>query len=286
MSAQPVSGQPAPAYGPVEPPTPTQWPQQQPHQPAQPQQQPPQVQQPQRAWTDPAPVEQGQQWQPRITPSPPKPSRLGLGILIGVLVGLLLFGTAGYFAGDYLASSDPDPAPTASPRPTGSIGPYEAGQLELNRAKFTGDLAVIAEPWLAWVGGCASSGEQFGPKLEAGEQTRVFCEYNNVSVYFVQYKTVADRDNKRTARQKQNTDAQALTPGAAAPSKKGGTSGKTNGTYIEYAYRVGTGDQARTTSGIWWEQDSAPVAAFIEVFWTDGIGEKWDALRDVWLRYS
>ena len=40
---------------------------------------------------------------------------------------------------------------------------------------------------------------------------------HNLSVFFVQYKTIADRDTKRAAREKQNIDAQALTPGAVPP---------------------------------------------------------------------
>jgi hypothetical protein len=236
-------------------------------------------------WTDP-PAEDAQTWRPRIEPSPPRKSRLVLGILIGALAGLLVFGAAGFFIGR--TTADPEATPTTSPptaRPTGALPPYEAGQLELNRAKFSGDLATIAEPWLASVGGCVSSSDQFGPKLDPGEQTRVFCEFNNVSVFFVQYKSVADRDAKRATRQKQNTDAQALTPGAAQPSRKTTPSGKATGNYIEYAFRAGSNTQARTTCGIWWELENAPVAAFIEVYWTD-IGEKWDALRDVWQRYG
>jgi len=279
VSAHPISGGTAVAPGhagppavpaSTEPPTPAQW-------------SPPQQRIP---WTDPPATQDGQTWQPRITPSPPRKPRLGLGILIGVLVGLLVFGTAGFFAGRATAP-EPKAQPTASatPRPTGSLPAYEAGQLELNRKKFTGDLATLAEPWLAVVGGCSNSADQFGPKLDAGEQTRVFCELNNLSVFFVQYKSIADRDAKRATRQKQNTDAQALTPGAAGPSQKSTPSGKATGNYIEYAYRGGSGNQARTTSGVWWEMDKAPVAAFIEVYWSD-IGEKWDPLRDVWQRYS
>jgi hypothetical protein len=237
-------------------------------------------------WTEPTSPPERQSWQPRIAPSPPRKGRLAVGILIGVLVGLVVFGTAGYFVGDYRAGSEPTSPPSPSgPLPTGSLPAYETGQLALNRSKVSGDLAVIAEPWLAWVGGCSSSADQFGQKLETGEQTRVFCEYSNVSVFFVQYKTVADRDAKRAARQRQNTDAQALTPGAQPPSKKTGTSGRTTGQYIEYAFRIGSGDQARTVAGIWWEQDGAPVAAYIEVLWT-GIDQKWEPFRDLWTRYG
>ena len=237
-------------------------------------------------WTDPPAQEEGGAWQPRITPSPPRKPRLWLGLLIGVLVGLLVFGTAGFFVGRKTAEPEAQPTTTTpTQQTTGEMGAYQAGQLELNRTKFSGDLATIAEPWLAWMGGCSNSGDQFGPKLDPGEQTRVFCELNNLSVFFVQYKTIADRDTKRAAREKQNIDAQNLTQGAVAPSQKSTTSGKTTGNYIEYAYRNGTGNEARTTGGIWWEMDKAPVAAFIEVYWTD-VGEKWEALRDVWQRYS
>jgi hypothetical protein len=281
-AAQASPGGVSTAFPGTEPPTPAQWPALAPQQ-SPPQQSPPQQRMP---WTDPTPPEDGQTWRPRIEPSPPRKPRLGLGILIGVLAGLLVFGTAGYFVGRAMApEAKAQPTTSPTPRPTGSLPAYEAGQLELNRKKFTGDLATIAEPWLASVGGCSNSADQFGPKLDAGEQTRVFCELNNLSVFFVQYKSMADRDTKRATRQKQNSDAQALTPGAAGPSQKTTPSGKATGNYIEYAYRGGSGNQARTTSGIWWEMDKAPVAAFIEVYWSD-IGEKWDPLRDVWQRYS
>jgi hypothetical protein len=296
VSGQPVSGHPGsghPASDPhpggvtvrqspatADPSGAAQWP---PTQPSPAQQSTPQERMP---WTDPPAREEGASWQPRITPSPPRKPRLWLGILIGALVGLLVFGTAGFFVGRKTAEPEAKPTTTTpTPRDTGEMGAYQAGQLELNRKKFTGDLATIAEPWLAWMGGCSNSADQFGPKLDPGEQTRVFCELNNLSVFFVQYKTIADRDTKRAAREKQNIDAQALTPGAAAPSQKTTTSGKTSGNYIEYAYRNGSGNEARTTGGIWWEMDKAPVAAFIEVYWID-VGEKWEAMRDVWQRYS
>ena len=164
--ASPISRSAWVAGPPAEPATPSPWPNQ-PGPPSQPSQPPP-------AWTEPPPLDSGQSWQPRITPSPPRRGRLGLGILIGVLAGLLVFGTAGYFTGNYLASPEPEPSTTTAPRPTGSMGAYEAGQLELNRKRFTGDLAVISEPWLAWVGGCAQQrrplrpetrGRRAGPRL-------------------------------------------------------------------------------------------------------------------------
>ena len=56
-----------------------------------------------------------------------------------------------------------------------------------------------------------------------------------------------------------------------------------NGNYVEYAYTVGS-DQPRTVCAIWWDSTAEPVAAYMLGYWTEGVGQKWEPLRDLWAR--
>ncbi len=228
-------------------------------------------------------------YQPRITPSPPRRKPVGA-ILIGLLAGLIVFGPTGYVAGTLFSDrkvDTPGSAKSTSPEPvpTSSLSGYEASQLTLNRAKFKGDLAVLAEPWLAHVGGCLDNTESRGPELQIGEEVRIYCRYSGVAVYFVQYKSMTDLDKVNLARRKQNIDAMTMAPGAAPVTKKPSASGKSNGNYIEFAYKGPTEDP-QVTVGIWWDKEDAPVAAYLEAPWVEGLGERWEPLRDIWQRYS
>jgi len=224
---------------------------------------------------------------PRIEPTPKQPkSRFVIPALAGLLAGLVLFGTGGWFLGRSTAGgADPAPAPTRSaPAPSAAVlPPYEQNQVTINQPKFTGPLAVVAQGWLPYLSGCSRSGEKDGPALNKGEKARVRCEMDAMSVIFVEYATVADRDKARVKTLGQNVDARTLTPGAAGAAVERATpSGRTNGNYVEYAYQT----SGRTVSGIWWDDSASPVAAYLLAYWKEGTGQKWEPMRDVWARYA
>jgi len=244
-----------------------------------------------RPWTsEPAFPGEKPSWQPRITPSPPQRGRLGLGLLVGLLVGLIVAGPGGYLLRLWTAdhgpvATGPTAAPVPSPGGSPSLRPYEASQLALNRAKFDGNLAAFAESWLPWMGGCTKNGEPGGPRLSQAERTRIFCEIGGLNAYFVEYTSVAERDKARLVRSRLNIDARQLTPGVSAPAERTGRSGAVKGTYVEYAFREGAGNNARAVCSIWWDDADTPVAGFLQSPWT-AVGEKWGPIRDVWERYS
>jgi hypothetical protein len=233
-------------------------------------------------------------WQPRIIPSPPpQRGRLIRGLVIGLVVGLLAFGAGGFLAGRLTgdqAAPAPAPAPKSAPSPGApALPPYESSLQTLNRTRFEAspDLARFAESWLPWASGCRKNGEPDGPALNPGEATRVFCEFGNLSLYFVQYKSASDRDKTRIRHLAQNVDARQLTPGVAAGSDRRATpSGHSEGSYIEYAYKAGSGATARTVSAVWWDDADTPVGAYLLAYWKDGVGESWEPIRDVWQRHA
>ncbi|MGC9666763.1 hypothetical protein ACNTMW_09425 [Planosporangium sp. 12N6] len=216
------------------------------------------------------------------TPKPPR-KRIVVSGLLGALAGLIIFGPTGFLVGYRTA---PAPAPKVSASPTATLPAFERAQVGLNKPKFSGELVPIAEPWLPYLTNCSRSGDKGGPSLNEGEDTRVFCRYANASVYFVEYKSIDARDKARTKVLAQNIDAKQLTPGVAEPGTKKTTSGKVEGNYIEYAFRNPGDSTNRVVCGTWWDDADSPVAAYIIAFWTDGIGESWEPLRDVWRRYS
>lgn len=224
-------------------------------------------------------------WQPRIVPSPkPRRKPIVLAALLGLLAGLLVFGSTGYLVGYRTAPTPPPPKPTPSQSP--SLPPFEQAQLELNKPKFTSALIPIANSWLPWIAGCQRSGEKDAPRAGDGEDTRVTCHYANTNIYFIQYKSADERDKAYTRYLGQNIDAKQLTPGVAEPTSKKTTSGEVNGHYVEFAFRTSTDPTAKTICGVWWADANAPIAAYILAYWSDGLGENWEPLRDVWRRYS
>ncbi|OJF15104.1 hypothetical protein [Couchioplanes caeruleus] len=218
-------------------------------------------------------------------PTPKQPrSRFVVPALAGLAAGLLIFGTGGWFVGRTTA---PQPQPTgtaaSAPTPTPSAqGVYEQNQVAINQPKFAGALAPVAQGWLPHLSGCSRSGENRGPTLNKGEKARVRCEMDAMSVIFVEYASSADRDKARVATLGQNVDARTLTPGVGPAGERATPSGRSNGNYVEYAYKVAN----RTVAGIWWDDASTPVAAYLLAYWKEGTGEKWEPMRDIWARYA
>jgi len=237
---------------------------------------------------DPLFPDAGSTWQPRIVPSPPpQRGRLLIGLLAGLLAGLLIFGGAGFAAGRLTADPSAS-APTATPSPVApTLPPYERSQLTLNQEKVSGELAALAEPWLPWISSCLKNGDRGGPRLNSGESSRVLCEYGTMSLYFVQYASTAERDKVRIRNLGQNVDARSLTPGVeAGEASRAAPSGRTEGSYVEYAYRAGVGPDSRVVAALWWDDEDAPVGAYLLAFWADGLGSSWEPIRDVWRRHA
>ncbi|MFI5491162.1 hypothetical protein [Actinoplanes sp. NPDC051859] len=218
-------------------------------------------------------------------PTPKQPrSRFVIPILAGLVVGLLLFGTGGWFLGRSNAP-DPDPTPTvvAQPTPTPSAsGVYERSQISINRPKFAGLLSPVAEGWLPHISGCARNGDKDGPALNKGERVRVRCEMDAMSVVFVEYATFADRDKARNVVIGQAHDAASFAPGVEPSGERVTPSGRVNGYYAEHAYRA----DDRTVAGIWWDNSRTPVGAYLLAYWKEGVDEKWEPIRDIWSRYA
>ncbi len=223
-------------------------------------------------------------WQPRIVPSPKPPrGRVLLGIAVGLLAGLVLFGPTGYLVGAHRAESAPPKPQSSSPGTGDALGPFEQNQRALNTNKFNGDLAVFAKSWLPHVANCNKSGDKDGPQLGQGEVVRISCRYASVTVFFVQFQSIEERDRARGGRVPQNEDAKQMMPGVGEAAAKRTASGNANGNYLEYGFK---GDTGRTFAGLWWDNTATPVAGFMIVDWNDGLDEKWEPLRDLWRRYS
>jgi hypothetical protein len=114
----------------------------------------------------------------------------------------------------------------------------------------------------------------------------VRCRFDGMSVIFVEYATAADRDKARVKTLSQNVDARTLAPGVGAAGEKAPPSGRTTGSYVEYAYSVTEANVTQTVSGIWWDDAKAPVAAYMLAYWKAGVGESWAPMREVWARYA
>jgi hypothetical protein len=221
---------------------------------------------------------------PRIEPSPqpPTPTRLFTGLLIGLLTGLLLFGTAGWLTGRATA---PKATTTSQPAAPGAakLGIFEQSQAALNKKDFQSTpLLKLAQGWLPYLSSCARSAARQGD----GEKARIRCSVDGMSAFFVAYGSTAERDKARNQLRKQTQDARALTPGVAPSGNRVTPSGRTSGDYVEYAYKLTEGGVTRTVAGIWWDDAQTPIAAYLLAYWKDGIGERWEPMRDLWSRYA
>ncbi len=223
----------------------------------------------------------------RIEPSPPPDrSRLLIGIVAGLVAGLLVFGAGGWFAGRATAP-DAAPKPTPTAAPTSTLGVFEQSQVALNQPYFAATgLVTISQGWLPYLASCARSGEPGGPALSAGEKTRVRCTLDGMSAIFVEYNSISDRDKARVKTLGQNVDARTLTPGVGAATQRATPSGRTNGNYVEYAYKLTEGGVTRPVAAVWWDDAQTPVAGYLLAYWKEGLGESWDPMRDLWARYA
>jgi hypothetical protein len=259
MSGQPMSGPPAHVSGP-----PQAW---------------------NSGWTDPAPPPAAEgappAWQPRIVPSPPpQRGKLILGLVIGLVAGMLIAAPATYFLApsrDDGAKPRTDPSPSAS---RAALQAFEQNQANLNKAKFSGDLVPMAQPWLPYMSSCLLNTDDGGPRLGTDESTHVMCRYGGVFVHFVTFKGPLERDRSRAFRQRLNGESKALAAGMEEPSRKPRTSDKTVGTYLEYALK---NSEQRVLTGIWWDPEGdKPIAMYVEARWEEVLGGSWDPLRDLW----
>ncbi|WP_433050122.1 hypothetical protein [Dactylosporangium sp. CS-033363] len=294
----PQSGPPAPAgYPQSGPPAPAGYPQSGPPAPAgYPQSGPPYSPAPsQESWTT-----FGQGWdqgperspldappgdhQLRFPPTP-KPDRRGLviGLIVG-LVAVLAAGTGGYFIGAGTAEKTPAAAsPTPAPSGSATLPAFEAAQVEINKTKLDGELATLAEPWLAELSNCNVHTDASAPPPNF-EFKNVTCQLGPVYTQFIVYKTPEVRDNARAFRQKLNGEGAAVAPGIKEPSRMTGGVTKAPGTLVEYAFKR---DDGKSVCGIWWDRDEdAAAALLLEASCADGLGGKWEPLRDLWQRHS
>jgi len=221
----------------------------------------------------------------RIEPSPPPDrGRLIVGIVAGLVAGLLVFGTGGWFAGRATA---PKSATTVASSSAPRLGVFEQSQVALNRPHFTSTgLAAIADGWLPYLSSCGRNGEHGGPRLNPGEKSRVRCTLDGMSAMFVAYGSVSDLDAARAKTLGQNVDARTLTPGVATATQRPAPSGRTSGNYVEYAYKVTEGGTVRPVAGLWWDDGHTLAAAYLLAYWKEGLGEKWQPMRDLWSRYA
>jgi hypothetical protein len=157
----------------------------------------------------------------------------------------------------------------------------------INRPYFAGTgLEKMAQGWLPYLSGCVRSGRPGGPRLGSGEKIRVRCTLDGMGANFVEYTSVAERDKGRAGTLEQSGDARTLTPGAAPTAKRATPSQRVSGNYVEYAYKVDDGGADRIVSGIWWDDAQTPIAGYLLAFWTEGLGERWEPMRDLWSRYA
>lgn len=206
------------------------------------------------------------------------------GLLIGLLVGMLLFGPAGFVVGrTFTGRAAPVQTPSAelSPSPSPSQPPYERAQEATNKRELSPALQGLAAPWLPYIGSCSSDG-----KAVKGEKTRVTCEHGDVSIGFVEFDSMAAREKARLANLARHVDARRLTPGVAERREGPTPSGRTTGTYIEYAYTAKVGRKSYTVAAIWWDDKDAPIAAYVLAYWNDDLGKSWEPLRDLWSRHA
>jgi hypothetical protein len=220
----------------------------------------------------------GSSYARRITPSPPQPrGKLVMGLVIGLVAGIVLAGTTGFFIGRGTGRGGGEAVAAHSTQPS-----YLGDLMATNRAKFGGELATLAQPWLADMSGCLANTDSGGPQLGKGEQVHVLCRDGGMYIHFVTYASADQKATDRGYRQQLALGSQAILPGLEQPGRKlGGVTGAA-GTYVEYATRAADNP---ALCGVWWDLDNTASAVYVDVL-CDSLGGKWDPLRAVWQRHS
>jgi hypothetical protein len=137
---------------------------------------------PDQQWDDDAwnhhaapPADRGGPSADRDQPTPsrsPGGVRLDRSLLVGLVVGIVLAGSGGWYAGRTWGSSA---APTARPKaatdpdPQPTLGIFEKSQIDVNRPDFADSaLGPMSEGWLPYLSNCSRSGRRNGPVLGRG----------------------------------------------------------------------------------------------------------------------
>ena len=171
------------------------------------------------------------------------------------------------------------PAATAPSPPPGAL--FAQRQATVNRARLpTADLADFASPWLGAIADCSAEAISAAQRSN-GETTRTRCTAGIVTSYWITYRTRADRDAAQARYRTQATTTPDLAASAAGPTQQRTTAGRTV-QYIEYAYRIPSGDRAgQIVAAIWWSDPTTPMAGVFTGYWQD-LGSTWIPLRDLW----
>ena len=225
---------------------------------------------------------------PQFNSSRPAGRGRRTGWIAGVVAALLAGGLGGYFigaAGEEGSTAAPAPA-AVTPDPAGAaaLPPFEARHVAANKAKLDGDLAPLAEPWLAELDNCVSNLDRGAPPLGGDESRHVTCRLGPAWVHFITYKAEAQKNAARTYRQQLNFNSDALAAGVRDPARTTGGVTKAPGKLIEYAFPH---QDKRVWCGLFWERDDVALGTvMVETFCAADLGNDWDVLRDLWQRHS
>lgn len=197
----------------------------------------------------------------------------------------LLTGASIGFGLHYTVVPPPRQTPTAL-APTASAGAaFAQRQAAVNRASLPAPhIADFADPWLATVGGCSIDAISEAQRSN-GETTRTRCTAGIVTSYWITYRNLADREAAEARYRRQAANAATLAPGAAAPTQQRTAAGRIV-QYIEYAYRIPTGDRAgQVVVAIWWSDPTKPIAGVFTCYWAE-LAASWLPLRDLWAQVA
>nr|WP_256092276.1 hypothetical protein [Micromonospora haikouensis] len=156
---------------------------------------------------------------------------------------------------------------------------FSQRQAAVNRIRLpTSELADFASPWLG-IGGCSTDAISTAQRGN-GETTRTRCTGGIVTSYWITYRSLADRDAAHARYRTQAMITPHLAPGATAPTQQ--TAAGREVQYIEYAYRIATGDRAGSiVAAIWWSDPAKPFAGVFTCYWND-LAFSWTPIRDLW----
>ncbi|SCF27303.1 hypothetical protein GA0070561_4859 [Micromonospora saelicesensis] len=130
-------------------------------------------------------------------------------------------------------------AATAPTPPAGAL--FSQRQAAVNRARLpTPELADFASPWLG-IGGCSTDAISEAQRGN-GESARTRCTAGIVTSYWITYRNLTDRDAAHARYRTQAMSTPGLAAGATAPTQQIAAGRRVQ--YIEYAYRIPSGDRA------------------------------------------